>query len=116
MYNVHYLNKISTQGTALFTEDYKPVDNLEEAEAILVRSANMHEMKMPENLLAVARAGAGVNNIPLNDGDWKELHDQATSDIVVAHSWFRSLSGLDYSSGFSGNGRRCHDHKRYIRP
>ena len=65
MYNVHYLNKISTQGTALFTEDYNPVDNLEEAEAILVRSANMHEMQMPENLLAIARAGAGVNNIPL---------------------------------------------------
>jgi len=65
MYNVHYLNKISPQGTTLFTEDYNPVDNLEEAEAILVRSANMHEMQMPENLLAIARAGAGVNNIPL---------------------------------------------------
>jgi len=65
MYNVHYLNKISPQGTALFTEDYTPVDNLEQAEAVLVRSANMHEMQMPENLLAIARAGAGVNNIPL---------------------------------------------------
>ena len=36
-----------------------------------------------------------------NEGDWKDLHDQATSDIVVAHSWFRSLSGLDYGGGFS---------------
>jgi len=65
MYNVHYLNKISPQGTALFTEEYTPVDNLEQAEAVLVRSANMHEMQMPKNLLAIARAGAGVNNIPL---------------------------------------------------
>lgn len=46
----------------------------------------------------------GSKFIPItsqNDGDWKLLHDQATSDIVVAHSWFRSLSGLDYSTGFN---------------
>ncbi|MBQ2927008.1 MAG: phosphoglycerate dehydrogenase [Oscillospiraceae bacterium] len=65
MYNIHYLNKISPQGTALFTEDYQSVDNVEEADGILVRSASMHDMHLPENLLAVARAGAGVNNIPL---------------------------------------------------
>ena len=65
MYNVHYLNKISPKGTALWTEDYTAVENLEAADAVLVRSANMHETTMPENLLAIARAGAGVNNIPL---------------------------------------------------
>ena len=65
MYNIHYLNKISPKGTELFTEDYAAAENLEEAQAILVRSASMHEMELPENLLAVARAGAGVNNIPL---------------------------------------------------
>ena len=65
MYNIHYLNKISDQGTALWTEDFRRVDNVEEAEGILVRSASMHDMHLPENLLAVARAGAGVNNIPL---------------------------------------------------
>ena len=65
MYNVHYLNKISPKGTALLTEDYAPAEQLENADAILVRSASMHEMELPENLLAVARAGAGVNNIPL---------------------------------------------------
>ena len=65
MYKVHSLNKISPQGTALFTEDYQSVDNLEAADAILVRSASMHDMHMPENMLAIARAGAGVNNIPL---------------------------------------------------
>ncbi len=66
MYNVHYLNKISTQGTALLTENYQNIDNVANADAILVRSANMHDMALPEKLLAVARAGAGVNNIPLN--------------------------------------------------
>ena len=65
MYHYHYLNKISEQGTALWTEEFEKVDNLEDAEAVVVRSANMHEMHMPEKLLAVGRAGAGVNNIPL---------------------------------------------------
>ena len=65
MYNVHYLNKISPKGTALWTEDYQAVDAMENADAVLVRSASMHDMELPENLMAVARAGAGVNNIPL---------------------------------------------------
>ncbi len=65
MRNVHYLNPISPKGTALWTEDYQKTDDINEAEAILVRSASMHEMELPKNLLAVARAGAGVNNIPL---------------------------------------------------
>ena len=65
MFNIHYLNKISDQGTALWTENYTMTPNTETADAILVRSANMHEMELPENLLAVSRAGAGVNNIPL---------------------------------------------------
>ena len=62
---VHYLNKISPKGTALWTGDYTVTGSPNQADAILVRSANMHEMALPENLLAVARAGAGVNNIPL---------------------------------------------------
>ena len=62
---IHYLNKISPKGTALWTDDYAVADDLAAADALLVRSANMHEMHLPENLLAIARAGAGVNNIPL---------------------------------------------------
>ncbi len=65
MYHIHNLNKISSKGLALWTEDYQTIDNLEQAEAVLVRSANMHDLTLPDNLLAVARAGAGVNNIPL---------------------------------------------------
>ena len=66
MRNIHYLNPISPKGTALWTEDYQKTDALEGADAIMVRSAQMHELDLPENLLAVARAGAGVNNIPLD--------------------------------------------------
>jgi D-3-phosphoglycerate dehydrogenase len=66
MYHVKYLNPISPKGTELWTEDYQAVENANEAEAIMVRSASMHDMELSENLLAVARAGAGVNNIPLN--------------------------------------------------
>ncbi len=66
MRNIHYLNPISPKGTALWTEDYQKTENLADADAVMVRSAQMHEMELPSNLLAVARAGAGVNNIPLN--------------------------------------------------
>ena len=65
MYKVHYLNKISPKGTALWSDQYEAVENFNEAEAILVRSAAMHDMTFSDNLVAVARAGAGVNNIPL---------------------------------------------------
>ena len=65
MYKVHYLNKISPKGTELFTDKYQQTENVDEAEAILVRSAAMHEMTFPKGLKAIARAGAGVNNIPL---------------------------------------------------
>ena len=65
MKKIHCLNAISTYGTALLTEDYELTNQLEDAEGVLVRSASMHEMKLPDGLLAIARAGAGVNNIPL---------------------------------------------------
>ena len=66
MYNVHYLNPISAKGTALWTGDYQKTDDMASAEAVMVRSAQMHELTFSDNLLAIARAGAGVNNIPLD--------------------------------------------------
>lgn len=66
MYNVHCLNNISAKGLDLLTDEYQLTGNVDEADVILVRSANMHEMDIPKNLKAVARAGAGVNNIPLD--------------------------------------------------
>ncbi|MBR4667139.1 MAG: 3-phosphoglycerate dehydrogenase [Butyrivibrio sp.] len=66
MYKYKCMNPIAKIGLNNFTDQYQAVDNVDEAEGILVRSANMLEMDFSENLLAIARAGAGVNNIPLD--------------------------------------------------
>lgn len=66
MFGYHYLNKISDKGTALWSDDYQYTEDVQKAEALLVRSAAMHDMEFSPELLAVARAGAGVNNIPLD--------------------------------------------------
>ena len=65
MYKYHCLNPISEVGLGQLDENYVAVGNAEEADAILVRSAKMHDMEFGRNLKAIARAGAGVNNIPL---------------------------------------------------
>lgn len=65
MYKVHCLNNISEKGLELLTSDYELTDSLQDADVVLVRSADMHDMDVPDSLKAVARAGAGVNNIPL---------------------------------------------------
>jgi D-3-phosphoglycerate dehydrogenase len=61
------LDKISKVALATLKDGDKTVESLNDADSILVRSSKMHEMALPENILAVARAGAGVNNIPLQD-------------------------------------------------
>ncbi len=63
---VHCLNKISPVGLKQLPETYGLTDDLNQATGILVRSANMHEMVLPDTVRVVARAGAGVNNIPLD--------------------------------------------------
>ncbi|MCR5580618.1 MAG: phosphoglycerate dehydrogenase [Pseudobutyrivibrio sp.] len=66
MYTYNCLNPISNKGLDLFSTDYKKVETIGEAEAALVRSAAMHDMELGTNLKCIARAGAGVNNIPLD--------------------------------------------------
>lgn len=67
MYNIKTLNKISPVGLSKFdTTKYTYGDDIENPDAIMVRSAAMHDMEMPKSLLAIARAGAGVNNIPID--------------------------------------------------
>lgn len=66
MYKYHCLNPISEVGTEQFSEEYVPVSAVDKADAILVRSAAMHDMEFGRDLKAIARAGAGVNNIPLD--------------------------------------------------
>ena len=66
MYQYHCLNPIAGVGLEQFTEDYTAVDQMEDADAVLVRSAAMHDLELHRNLKVIARAGAGVNNIPLD--------------------------------------------------
>ncbi len=64
--NIKLLNKIAKCGTCLFDEKYTVAEDVANADAIMVRSAAMHDMEFEKSLLAIARAGAGVNNIPLD--------------------------------------------------
>lgn len=66
MYKYHCLNQISHVGLDRFTGEYEATAEMKEADAVLVRSAAMHDIELPKNLKAIARAGAGVNNIPLD--------------------------------------------------
>lgn len=65
-FKISCLNPISQKGMKNFTDSYEKTEDLQEADAFLVRSANLHEMDFPDQLVAIARAGAGVNNIPLD--------------------------------------------------
>lgn len=91
------------------------VDNEKEADEIVRTAQRKFAGKPGQVMFMIKDSGEGDNSrfIPIsssNDGDWKDLHDQATTDIVVAHSWFRSLSGLDYGSGFD-SGRILHEYE-----
>ncbi len=66
MFQYHCLNPISQVGLQNFNDNYEKTEDVTKAQGILVRSASMHEMEFPDELLAIARAGAGVNNIPLD--------------------------------------------------
>ncbi len=91
------------------------VDGEAEAEQI-IRTAEEKFGGKPGQVLFVLKDGSDNDNsrfIPItssSDGDWETLHDQANADIVVAHSWFTSLSGIDYSSGFSSE-RILHEYE-----
>lgn len=65
MFQYHCLNPIAQCGLDYFNKEYTAVENMAEADAVLVRSAAMHDMEFSDKLVAIARAGAGVNNIPL---------------------------------------------------
>lgn len=66
MIKYNCLNPIAAVGTDNFTDEYEKTDDLNDAQVVLVRSAAMHDLELPDGLIAIARAGAGVNNIPLD--------------------------------------------------
>ena len=67
MFQYHCLNPIAEKGLRLFGDNYKKTETVDQCDAILVRSAKMHDMELPKSVCAVARAGAGVNNIPVKE-------------------------------------------------
>ena len=67
MFKYSCLNPIAETGLEMFSDQYEKTENLEEADLVLVRSANMTEMELPSSVVAIGRAGAGVNNIPIQD-------------------------------------------------
>ena len=73
MFRYTCLNPIAQVGLNGFDDTYEKTEALADADAVLVRSAKMHEMELPEKLCAIARAGAGVNNIPLGNVRIREL-------------------------------------------
>lgn len=95
------------------------IDSSADSEAEAERIVRMAEQRFagnPGQVMFVLRDGGEEDNsrfIPItaqNEGDWQALHEQATTDIVVAHSWFRTLSGLDYGSGFNAE-RILHEYE-----
>lgn len=86
MYQYKALNPISRVGTSKFTAQYAQTNALEQADILLVRSADMHGITLPEKVLAVARAGAGVNNIP--------LEEYASKGVVVFNTPGANANGV----------------------
>lgn len=66
MFKYHCLNPLSQTGLDSFTTNYSKTEDINDADAIIVRSAKMHEIELNPKTVCVARAGAGVNNIPLD--------------------------------------------------
>ena len=117
MYNVLTLNKIAACGTDLLDKSKYTVtdDAAANADAILVRSASMHEMELPGNLLAIARAGAGVNNIPVDrcaeEGivvfNTPGANANAVKELVIAGlliSNRKVIEGYEWAKTLKGNG------------
>lgn len=115
MYNVLTLNKIAAIGTSRLGENYSYGEDVQNPDAILVRSAAMHDMEFAENLLAIARAGAGTNNIPKDKCTEQGIvvfntpgaNANAVKELVLAGLLLSSrkiTEGIDWAKTLKGNG------------
>lgn len=116
MYNIQTLNKISQIGIDIFDKTkYTISDTIDNPDAIMVRSASMHDMKFDSNLLAIARAGAGVNNIPvdncINEGicvfNTPGANANAVKELVIAGLLLSSrkiCDAIDWAKGLKNEG------------
>ena len=115
MYNILTLNKIAQCGLNEFDENYKITDDAQfDADGIILRSFNMHEMELGANLKAIARAGAGTNNIPIEKCTQKGIavfntpgaNANAVKELVVASLFMASrdvVGGIDWAKTLTGD-------------
>ncbi|MDO5572404.1 MAG: phosphoglycerate dehydrogenase [bacterium] len=114
MFKYNCLNPIAQVGLDRFDANYQKCDDIKEADGVLVRSASMHDMELPENLLAIARAGAGVNNIPLDVCAQKGIvvfntpgaNANGVKELVIAGLLLASrdvVGGINWVSSQAGN-------------
>ena len=115
MYNILTLNKIAAIGTSRLGDNYKYGDDVQNPDAVLVRSAAMHDMEFADNLLAIARAGAGTNNIPKDKCSEQGIvvfntpgaNANAVKELVIAGlllSNRKIIEGYEWAKTLKGNG------------
>ena len=115
MFNILTLNKIAAIGTDRLGANYTISDACDTPDAVLVRSASMHDMTMPESLLAIARAGAGTNNIPVDKCAEEGIvvfntpgaNANAVKELVIAGLFLASrdvIGGIEWAKTLKGNG------------
>ncbi|MBC8579348.1 MAG: phosphoglycerate dehydrogenase [Zhenhengia sp.] len=114
MSKIYTLNKISSKGLEGFGQCYEVQESLQDADAILVRSAKMHELELPKSVKAIARAGAGVNNIPIDACTQKGIvvfntpgaNANAVKEMVIAGLLLSSrkiIEGVNWAQTLKGN-------------
>ena len=116
MYKIKTYNKISKTGLAAFDDKYTIGDEVENADGAIVRSAALHEVEFPVSLKAIARAGAGTNNIPIDRCSEQGIvvfntpgaNANAVKELVIAAmliSSRRVISGIEWVKTLKGNGK-----------
>jgi D-3-phosphoglycerate dehydrogenase len=120
MYRIDLLNKISEKGLSLFTPDYEYREGIDDADAILVRSKEMKEMALPTGVKAIARAGAGVNNIPIDKCSEKGIvvfntpgaNANGVKELVILGMLLAArnvIGGIAWAKGLVGEGAKVPD-------
>ncbi len=115
MYQIQTLNKISSKGLSRLGENYNCQDAIENPDGIILRSFNMHDMELPESLRAIARAGAGVNNIPIEKCTEQGVvvfntpgaNANAVKELVLAGLFLASrkiVQGIEWTKTLIGEG------------
>ncbi|MFW5775343.1 MAG: 3-phosphoglycerate dehydrogenase, partial [Chitinivibrionales bacterium] len=116
MNKIQTLNKISPKGLELFPrDDYEIASEFQQPDGILVRSAKMHDMELAPSVKAIARAGAGVNNIPIDKCTEKGIvvfntpgaNANGVKELVLAGMFLASrnvIPAVEWVKGIAGNG------------